>query len=156
MLQFLSLFKKYLFKFFFKVLKFLVCLSVSGVLFIVAVFCFFFNYYLAAPRPTLGHSQGDSLINPMLITVFVHIWPEGHRELPNDVGSLSLAERLAGFEPGTFRFLLQHLNPLGHSPPGLVPPFKNAPSPFWLSPPKFWKLSPSFFPPCRMKIPKGV
>ena len=25
------------------------------------------------------------------------------------------AEHLVGFEPGTFRFLLQRLNPLGHS-----------------------------------------
>ena len=31
------------------------------------------NCYLAAPRPTLGHSQGDSLTNPMLITVFLSI-----------------------------------------------------------------------------------
>ena len=31
---------------------------------------FFFNCYLADPRPTLGHSQGDSLTNPMLITAF--------------------------------------------------------------------------------------
>ena len=31
---------------------------------------FFFNCYLAAPLPTLGHSQGDSLTNPMLITAF--------------------------------------------------------------------------------------
>ena len=28
----------------------------------------FFNCYLAAPRLTLGHSQEDSLTNPMLIT----------------------------------------------------------------------------------------
>ena len=33
-------------------------------------FFFFFNCYLADPRPTLGHSQGDSLTNPMLITAF--------------------------------------------------------------------------------------
>ena len=52
----------------------------------------FFNCYLAAPRPTLGHSQGDSLTNPMLITVFVHIRPEGHREPHNKVGSLSPAK----------------------------------------------------------------
>ena len=44
------------------------------------LFFFFFNCYLAVPRPTLGHSQGDSLTNPMLITVFVHIRPEGHQE----------------------------------------------------------------------------
>ena len=77
---------------------------------------FFFNCYLAVPRPTLGHSQGDSLTNPMLITAFAHIQPEGHQEPRNKVGFLSLAEHLAGFEPGTFRFLLQCLNPLGHSP----------------------------------------
>ena len=59
-------------------------------------FVVFFNCYLAAPQPTLGHSQGDSLTNPMLITAFVHIRPEGHREPRNEVGSLSPAERLAG------------------------------------------------------------
>ena len=68
-------------------------------------FFFFFNYYLAAPRPTSGHYRGDSLTHPMLITAFVHVRPEGHREPRSEVGSLSLAERLAGFEPGTFRFL---------------------------------------------------
>ena len=38
----------------------------------------------------MGHSQGDDLTNPMLITAF-----EGHREPCNEVGSLSLVERLA-------------------------------------------------------------
>ena len=38
-------------------------------LFLFFVF-FFWNCYLAVPRPTLGHSRGDSLINPMLITAF--------------------------------------------------------------------------------------
>ena len=52
----------------------------------------------------------------MLIIAYVHIRPEGHWEPRNEVGSLSPAERLAGFEPGTFRFLFQRLNPLGHSP----------------------------------------
>ena len=28
----------------------------------------FFNCYLAAPQPPLGHSQGDNLTIPMLIT----------------------------------------------------------------------------------------
>ena len=77
------------------------------------VYIYFFNCYLAVPRPTFGHSQGD--VNPMLITAFVHVQPKGHREPRNKVGSLSPAERLVGFEPGTFRFLLQRLNPLGHS-----------------------------------------
>ena len=53
---------------------------------------------------TLGHSQGDSLTNLMLITAFVQVQPEGHREPCKEAGSLSPAERLAGFEPGTFRF----------------------------------------------------
>ena len=34
---------------------------------------YFFNCYLAVPRPTLDHSQGDSLTNPMLITAFVQV-----------------------------------------------------------------------------------
>ena len=50
----------------------------------------------------------------MLITVFVQFRLEGHREPSNEVGSLSPAERLVGFEPGIFR--LQFLNLLGHSP----------------------------------------
>ena len=68
------------------------------------------------PRPTLGHCQGDSLTNRMLITAYVHIRPEGHWEPRKEVGSLSPAERLVDFVPGTFRFLFQYLNPLGHSP----------------------------------------
>ena len=31
----------------------------------------FFNCYLADPQPTLGHFQGDSHTNPMLITAFL-------------------------------------------------------------------------------------
>ena len=46
----------------------------------------------------------------------LHFRPEGHREPRSEVGSLSPAERLLGFEPGNFRFLQQRLNPLGHSP----------------------------------------
>ena len=46
----------------------------------------------------------------------LHFRPEGHRRPRSEVGSPSPAERLVGFEPGTFRFLLQRLKPLGHSP----------------------------------------
>ena len=46
----------------------------------------------------------------------LHFQPEGHREPCNEVGSLSPPECLVGIEPGTFQFLLQRLNPLGHSP----------------------------------------
>ena len=61
---------------------------------------------MAAPRPTLGHYQGGSLIHPMLITCILHIRPEGHQEPHNEVGSLSPAEHLVGFElaPKTFSF----------------------------------------------------
>ena len=52
----------------------------------------------------------------MLITCVLHIRPEGHREPRRKVGCLSLAERLGGFESGTFRFWSQRINPLGHSP----------------------------------------
>ena len=82
----------------------------------LARYLFFnFNCYLAAPRPTLGHYRRDSLTHPMLISV-LHFRPEGHREPRNEVGSLSPVECQVGTEPGTFQFLLQRLNPLGHSP----------------------------------------
>ena len=64
----------------------------------------FFNCYLAAPRPTLGHYLGGSLTYPMLITTFLHIRPDGHQEPRSDVASLSPIERLAWFESGTFQF----------------------------------------------------
>ena len=60
----------------------------------------------------LPQGQLWAIINhPMLIIAFLHIQPEGHREPRNEIGSLSPAEHLVEFEPGTFRFLLQHLNP---------------------------------------------
>ena len=61
-------------------------------------FCFFFNCYLAVQWPTLGNSQEDSLTNSMLITAFVQVCLKGHRKPHNEVGSLSLAEHLAGFD----------------------------------------------------------
>ena len=79
-------------------------------------FFFFFNFYLAVPRPTLDDSQGDSITNLMLIAVFLHVRPECHREPRNEVGSLSPVELPAGFELGTFQFWFQRLNPLGHFP----------------------------------------
>ena len=36
----------------------------------IPMFCNFFNCYCAAPWPTLDHSQGDSLTNLMLITLY--------------------------------------------------------------------------------------
>ena len=68
----------------------------SAIFFIFSKFCFF------------------SLTNPMLITVFVEVWSEGHQE-PRDVVSLCPAEHLMMLELATFQFWLQHLNPLGYS-----------------------------------------
>ena len=62
----------------------------------------FFNYNLAAQRPTLGHYQGGSLSHLMLIACVLHIQPEGHWDPCNEVGSLSPVEHLVGFELGTF------------------------------------------------------
>ena len=59
---------------------------------------FFFNCYLAVQRPALGHSQGDSLNNTMLITAFVQVPPEGYREPLN----------------GSFFFLI-YMNDLDHN-----------------------------------------
>ena len=55
----------------------------------------FFNCYLAAPWPSLGHSQGDSL------TLFELFKPEGYREPLNNVCSLGHAEQQEGFKAGT-------------------------------------------------------
>ena len=46
------------------------------VTFRVSEFLFFFNCYLAVPRPTLGHSPGVSLTNPMLSLHFNDIDPK--------------------------------------------------------------------------------
>ena len=54
----------------------------------------FFNIYLAAQQPTLGHYQEDSLTHPLLITAFLQFWPEGHQEPCNKVGSLSPTKHL--------------------------------------------------------------
>ena len=51
----------------------------------------FFNCCLAAPRSTLGHTQGDSLTNCILI-ILTRRLPEPR----NEVESLSPAERLVG------------------------------------------------------------
>ena len=75
----------------------------------------FFNCYLAAPWPTLSYYWGESLTQLMLTTAFLHFRSERHREPHNEVGSLSPSKYLVGFEPGTFRFFLQCLNPLDNS-----------------------------------------
>ena len=41
-------------------------------------------------QPTLGHSQGVSLTNPMLIAAFLQYRPEGHQEPWNKIVLISL------------------------------------------------------------------
>ena len=67
----------------------------------------------------LPHGQLWAIIEgqphpPNVNRCVLHFRPEGHWKPRNKVGSLSPAERLVGIELGTFRFLLQRLNPLGH------------------------------------------
>ena len=72
-------------------------------------FFFFFNCYLAAPRPTLGHYRGDSLTHPILITAFLHIRPEGHREnlylFSKQTFTLTANKRLHVFLEGPFSLI---------------------------------------------------
>ena len=70
----------------------------------------FLNCYLAALQPTLGYFQGDNLTNPILITASELFRPNITGNPRNEVGSLSLAERLVRFQPGTFQFLSQRSN----------------------------------------------
>ena len=67
-------------------------------------FLIFLTAFLAAPRPTLSRCQGSSLTHLMLVTVFLHVRPEGHQEPHKEVEALSLAEDLVGFELETFQF----------------------------------------------------
>ena len=56
------------------------------------------------------------LHSPDVNHCILHFQVKGHQEPQNKVGYLNPVEWLVGFEPGTFWFLLQCLNPLGHSP----------------------------------------
>ena len=61
--------------------------------------------------PLLRGQPHSSNVNHCVL----HFQPEGHREPGNMVGSLIPSKHLMGFEARTFRFLLQRLNPLGHT-----------------------------------------
>ena len=61
----------------------------------------FFICYLADPRPNVGHYQGDSLINPMLLT---ELFPASTWSLPMRDMGLKL--------PWYYNSLLE--KPLGH------------------------------------------
>ena len=58
----------------------------------------FLNCYLTAPWPILVHYGGGSLTHPVFITAFLNPQPKGHSESRIEVGSLSPAEHLVGFE----------------------------------------------------------
>lgn len=92
--------------------------------FFVFLLCFVFLFiyfsflpfwsYLAVPRPTLGHSRVGSL------SIDTSFWPffifplRSHRKTLSEVlGKLTLRQVVLELE--TFRFLVQHLNPLSHS-----------------------------------------
>ena len=47
---------------------------------------FFFNCYLAVPRPTLDHYRGDSLTHPMLIAAFYIFGPGVNGSLVAELG----------------------------------------------------------------------
>ena len=63
-----------------------------------------------------GPSSRGQPHSPDVNHCIFHFQPKGHWEPCSKVGSLNPTKHLVGFEPRTFRFLLQHLNPLGHSP----------------------------------------
>ena len=87
---------------------------------------------MATFGPLLGRQPQSPDINHCVL----YIRPEIDREPRSEVGSVSLAQRLVGFEPGTFRFWLQRLNPLGHSPQ-MFPCFLEKMSPNYLEKEKF-------------------
>ena len=72
-------------------LKIIVKKGGSSFLNIIKIACLilvenFFNSYLAAPKPTLSHSQGSSFTYLMLISEFSLFWSESHGEPHNEVG----------------------------------------------------------------------
>ena len=77
---------------------------------------FFFKLLLGCPTANFGPLSRGQPHSPDVNHCVFHFRSEGHQEPRSEVGFLSPAEHLVRFEPGTFRFLLQRLNPLGHSP----------------------------------------
>ena len=75
-----------------------------------------FQLLFGCPTAIFGPLSRRQPHSPDVNWCVLHFRREGHREPCSEVGSLSLAERLVGFEPGTFWSLLQCLKPLGHSP----------------------------------------
>ena len=75
----------------------------------------FFKLLFDCPMANFGSLLRGQPCSPDVNHSVLHFWPEGQRESCNEVGFLSLAKCLVGFEVGSFQFLLR-LNPLGHSP----------------------------------------
>ena len=99
----------------FKILFFCVCEKWS-VIFVISKF-FLLADVLKRSAIADKHPLFATLLTPpMLITAFLHFWHKGHWEPCNDVGPLSPAKLLMGFELGMFWFWLQFLNLLGHPP----------------------------------------
>ena len=61
--------------------------------------------YLVTQRPTLGHWRGDSLTQPMLITMQFLVQPEGYGEARNKVVSKILVECISGIQTGDIPIL---------------------------------------------------
>ena len=76
---------------------------------------FFFFLLFGSPTANFEPLSRRQPHSPNVNHLHLHIQPEGHWQPRNKVGSLSLAKRLVGFEPETFQFWPQRLNPLGHS-----------------------------------------
>ena len=83
---------------------------------VLSLVAIFFQLLFGCPLANFGSLLRGQPHSPDVNLCVLHFWPEGHRELHIEVGSLSPGECLVGNELGTFRFLLQHLNPLGYFP----------------------------------------
>ena len=60
---------------------------------------------LTSLRPTLGHWQGSSLTQRMLMTALFQVRPEGYREHRNEVGSESPTKCISGIRAGNLLIL---------------------------------------------------
>ena len=76
----------------------------------------FFKLLFGCPTTNFGPLLRRKPHSPNVNHCVLHIRPEGHREPRYEVGSLNPAKCLTWFDPGTFRFWLQCLTPLSHSP----------------------------------------
>ena len=102
-----------------KVIVFLYLFFMFFLLCFVFLFIYFsflpFWSYLAVPRPTLGHSRVGSLsINTSFWPLFIFPLRSHRKTLREVLGKVTVPQVILELE--TFQFLVQHLNPLSHSP----------------------------------------